>query len=694
MSKNKFFALNYTHTGTAMLLVVVMAMLLFQVEDKYQISFLLLIASLAVISPLPFRQWRLIDFSLCSIAVYDIISCLYANCPVPAIRAAFLSLFCLTIYLILRRLFVSDYAIQLFLRGSCLSVCAALLLAICSFFIFQQSVLNAGFQDTYHFRFLFRPLGYITNVWSEVLFLLLGWMCISRYYYGMFTFLIIMAILFSFSRGAYITLGAYIITYLLLVKPKREKVCLLAISIVAIILTGVCMPSEMKTTLKMNSTTTQKQSTEGRITATKVAWDTFVKQPLLGYGNGNYTFAIDQRLNQDSTHPYTSYAPNIIVLLLVEKGIIGILLYLLLILSICLCIWKYRKQHGSYVIGCILLSLAVKEMAQATLFSTPISLFILYVLMAFLQKEKMLDDRSKNQQSIEKYLIPVFLLFLYVGWSVFNIFQIQDESLREQSEDAWKKGKFIEAICLIEQTRERIPNLINRGLLYMQYYEKTEDDKYLQIAKIVLDKAHRQQPDDLQISYLQARLYMYRKEFKSACSILKELEVNNPKNSLYLYALSDVLYHEGKKEEALQFLVNAIRYTPNLLTMQHIQVLKQTDLLFYNTLYQHLSVLKPVFKSSPADYARYGYIAWWCGNRTEASEYLRKAVNQQPNLSTPWRLLGDDDKYRLLLFGAFQRGLLSAEPPKETKMTNELSLEMAYQAKFKNWYGSELLLVK
>lgn len=150
------------------------------------------------------------------------------------------------------------------------------------------------------------------------------------------------------------------------------------------------------------------------------------------------------------------------------------------------------------------------------------------------------------------------------------------------------------------------------------------------------------------------------------------------------------MYQKGEKEAALQPLINAIRYTPRLLTGQRIQNLQQNDSIFYNTLLQSLSALTPSAENGPTDYARYGYIARWCGNKSVSDEYLRKALHALPNLATPWHLLGDDNKYRLLLYGAFQKDLLSAELPEEKEMTDELLFEMSYQAKFMNWYGSEL----
>lgn len=119
----------------------------------------------------------------------------------------------------------------------------------------------------------------------------------------------------------------------------------------------------------------------------------------------------------------------------------------------------------------------------------------------------------------------------------------------------------------------------------------------------------------------------------------------------------------------------------------------KTDTLFYQKLYNRLFLLKPTLDDTPSDYARYGYIARWCGNPS-ADKYLWKAVAALPNLATPWRLLGEEQKYRLLLLGAFRKKLDTAELPGEQELTDELMLEMAYSAKFKNWYGCKLVTLQ
>lgn len=227
----------------------------------------------------------------------------------------------------------------------------------------------------------------------------------------------------------------------------------------------------------------------------------------------------------------------------------------------------------------------------------------------------------------------------------------------------------------------------------MQYYHKTANPQYQQVAEEVLQKARQQQPEDIQIRYLQARLYIDNKALGKARQIIEELATDYPKNSLYLSALSDILYQQGEKEAALQPLVNAIRYTPRLLTGKRIRLLRQNDPAFYNTLSERLSALTPTPEDSPTDYARYGYIARWCGNKSVSDEYLRKALNALPNLATPWHLLGDDNKYRLLLYGAFQKDLLSTKLPEEKEMSDEHLFNMFYQPRFRNWYGGDLYVL-
>ena len=164
------------------LLLVTQTLLLFQVEDTYHLTGLLVLSCLVMMPPMSPKHWSCIDWTMAIITIYDIMSCFYGSCTIPSVRIACSSVMNLAIYWIMRRLFAKPDTEDKLFMGSIIPIGFALLIAFCSFFIFRHSVLEAGFADTYHFRFLFRPLGYITNAWSEVLFILLGWSCLMSFF--------------------------------------------------------------------------------------------------------------------------------------------------------------------------------------------------------------------------------------------------------------------------------------------------------------------------------------------------------------------------------------------------------------------------------------------------------------------------------------------------------------------------------
>ena len=683
--------MRWRYTGVALLLVFVMAILLFRVTDTYQVCSLSLIGALFLLRPLPFRQWTRVDVAVGLVVLYDLLSPVYAVSAVAAIPRAGVSLLALLGYLVSRRLFASERALRVVRFGSFLPIGIALALAIGSFFVFRSSVLEVGFADTYPFRFLFRPLGYITNVWAEVLLLILGWLCLARRHVGFLVFLTIGAILLSFSRGAYIALAVYMALWLALIKPLREKVRVPLLALLALLLVGLSFPAELGTTLAMNRTVSQRQSTSGRIDATRASWEAFRERPLLGYGNGNYTLAIDKALNQDSTRSYTSLAPNLPVQLLVEKGIVGLGLYLFLLIAIVQSLWERRKERESRVVFCLLSALAIKEMTQASLLGTHFALFLLAISLVFPQGDENGSVEKTETVSVWDYGLPVVVLlcyFVYVGF----VFRKEREDQRLRAiESAWKRGEWDEALRLMERAGERTPDLVNRALLYGRAYRETGDTAYLANAEKALREARRRQPEDVQIEYLWTCLYLDKRESGKAADIAGRLASAYPRNAFYRFAWAEALYRQGEKEAALAELVEAIRFMPRLLTEEKTDGLRLSDPGFYRALERRLSDLHTSLEDTPADYARYGYIVHRLGDRPRAERYLRRAVEGLPNLATPWRLLGDTAKYRLLLYGAFQKDLRATEIPEDTAITVSRLFLRYYPFKFTQWYGQRLL---
>lgn len=622
----------------ACLLVVVIGMHLFQIEDRYQILLLLLAGILILMRSLSFGLWTAIDYCVGAIMLFDVFSCLYAKCPIPAGYPAFYSVYMLIIYIACRKLFASERCLNIIMIGSYFPMGIALILSLSYFFIFRNSVLNTGFEDTYHFRFLFRPLGYITNIWVEVLFLILGWVCLIRRYSIIFIFLSLFGIVFSFSRGAYIALSIYLLGYFFLMpKEYRLRVLFPLLSVIMIVL--LSCPKEVSTTILMNKTNSQKQSTESRIHGTEAAWRAFKKYPLLGYGNGNYTYALDPYMGQDSTKSFSSIAPNTLAKLLVEKGIIGVVLYTLLALFVIRKVWKCRKRVDSRIIACTLFAFFAKDMSQSGWLDTPFLILMVYLLLAYLQKDE--ETVEKNIISNKNYLISGVAIFAFLVWNIPDVMQFADP---------------------------------------ISGYIRRKDYK----------NACTQQPDDLQLRYLYATQTLLHENPIKADSILRDLAMYYPKNSLYLSTYAERCYKKGNKETAQQIMADAIICTPRLLEDERMQRWLKTDSLFYYCLFHELIRRKPTLEASATDYARYGYVVYSYGDTLAATTYLRKALEGLPNLATPWHLLGEDKKYKLLTYGAFYNSLTSAQYPEQSKMNEERLFEMTVSVKIKSWYGIDV----
>ena len=455
---------------------------------------------------------------------------------------------------------------------------------------------------------------------------------------------------------------------------------------IAVFIISVTFPIETKTTTRMNATVSQRQSTQSHIDATRSTLKVTEDNCFFGKGNGSYTFVIDRILNQDSTKPYTSFAPNLPVLVWVEKGFVGVGLYLLLGIAVVLYVWKQRQKTVTQVIGCTLLAVGIKEMTQAVLLQTSFALLLVAFMLAYLQKKEKPGEACYERNT----LLFGFLLVCNMVSIVFSSLLLYRDSVCKQSYGLLEQGKVKEAAQIMKKIPDCLPYLIQKGLFYTSCYQKTQNAVYIADAERVLVQAIRLQPKDVHLSYLLACLYIQQNKRADARCILKQLAEIYPHNSLYLSALSEVCYQTGETNCALSYLTSAILYTPKLLDSDKITDLQQNDAGFYQDLCKQLSVIVPTENFTPTDYARLGYIAYKLNHLSKAEIYLRKAVTLLPNLATPWRLLGEEEKYRLLNWGAFQTDLKEDFPNDKQEITQEGLFLSIYKIKYKVWYGIEL----
>ena len=335
-----------------LLLILAVTVTMFRIGDPCCLLLLCLLVGLCWKRPC-FRLSG-IDIVLMCICLYDAVDfCLH---PYRGAEAAEASLTGLCCYFLVR-----SASAEGFLKLLLLPVGAALTLTFVSFGMFAEAVQGAGFADTYPFRFLFRPLGYITNAWASVWLAVLGLLAVGyvrvprwRIGFGLCWIAVSVALLLSFSRGAFLAWGVCALLTFFALRSWKLRATLLAACLC--IGAGICLlfPAETATTLAMNKTASQRQSTESRVNATEKAIDVWRVHPWTGTGNGSYTLSMDKALNEDTTRAYTTYAPNPVVQLLVEKGMAGIVLYGGLCMAVLVRWWKNRKDETACIVaGCL-----------------------------------------------------------------------------------------------------------------------------------------------------------------------------------------------------------------------------------------------------------------------------------------------------------------------------------------------------
>lgn len=631
---------------------------LFRIEDKYFVLLLLsaILSALVITVQKKRNNITIIDISVFLFFTYDCLSVFSADCRLPAFQRAIFSTFYLNFYIVLRYVFCIKDIRNAILNGSLFFITLLFTLAIFSFYVYHRNAMKIGFYDIYHLRFLYKPLGYSVNVWAEILIVLLGWLCVAKKHLLFLSFFCILLIFLSFSRGAYISLMVFIILILLIIRQKKIKVILLASYVSAFALTLYFFPKEMSTTLNMNQTESQKLSTEKRLNASCLAWKSFQKKPLCGYGNDNFTFAVDASLYQDSRQAMTTLPPNILVQLLVEKGCIGIMLFCFLSFSIIRFCWLQRNHNRIlFLITCI--ALFIKEMSLASMLSEPaIILCMLFMLAFILQGEPKLTSSPKLC-----YFIPLMGVLSFALWNIACIKNFVDPTA----------------------------SLINNSLRGIAQYKISKKKTHLIDAENMIYRANSIHPNDVQIRYLLSEILYLKGDEDKSVEILNKLTKDYPYNSLYWLKLSKIQYERNQKGEAIQSLVNAIHYYPRILNNEYVKSLKFIDPHFFATLTARLGNIKPSSLSSAAEYARCGYIANWCRNK-DAGSYFKTAVSILPSLSTPWYYLGDIPKYNLLVYGAYKK-TYSPEIIPIKEFTDEQLFNHLYSPKFQTWYHDTLL---
>lgn len=696
---------------TAQIAVVVVAvtvmMWMFQMNDPY----ILLLPCISIVWACLYRNFRFstIDFVLVCICIYDVVN--WYMCPSSALDGAYTSVICICCYALLRSTMYSREYRNLFLKMLLFPILIALVITLVSFNLFIDATHEVGFIDTYPLRFLFRPLGYVTTVLSSIYIPLLGLLAIGCYYqiprwrglFGLSGVLALVTIFLSFSRAAYIACIVYAIFILIVVKSTRKKMTLLALYFCICGTIWLFFPIEVATTLAMNKTISQRQSTEGRLKATEKALEIFKENKWIGTGDKSYSLTMDKVMTQDSTFAFTPYAPNIAIQLLIEKGIIGIMLYVCLAIAVIITFMRWRKRPIALLSGGCLLAFAIKEMTISSMLNDYVVCLLVFILLAFLQVEaEEVENKKIIVPSWERYAFVVFTGMCFICFETSNLKEQSDKENTHKAVEAFGSGNYLKAVEWLEKTSDRLPCRINRAMLAVNVPDSLLPVGYQLKAGESLGEITL--PSDIYISYIQAKLMLNGAREIEAYHILEKLVMNYPRNASYMYEFYQMLYKKGKQQEAALTLAKVLWLYPRFLHTEQVKDVFFTDPIFREKVLANLTLELIKIENTPNAYARYGYISYYMGEKEEAKVFLNKALEFQPGFAVPWLLLGKlhkevgktkeaevcYKKYNILMKGVYTNDKLPLEDEVQIYLDSKVVFER-YAKKFLTWYGCALV---
>jgi O-antigen ligase/tetratricopeptide (TPR) repeat protein len=636
-------------------------------------------------------QLQKTDIAIWLIAVAEALLYFWSSYPANSVSFPLVFL-CFTLLWFFLQQRMREPAQQQFMLSGLAAIGGLLALFTLFFFLFYWvKVRDMGFEDITQFRFLYRPMGMLSNDWVSIMLAFLPfaaatcfsssgkYACLS----GIACAFITISIIISHSRGAIFTLfflGLLVLALLLYYRIYTIRKLLLGSCICIAVLAVVCMPvrSSLHTTLVLTENVSQVRSIEGRINKWHDAWELFRQHPTTGVGAGNFALRAEPPGNQRETM-FTARGTNSWLQLAAEKGICGLAVYglflaLWLIQMVKILRKRNKTQFVSVVCAAGVLACLLRETSFSTLFEKPILLLLLMLLLWFsLHKpgRALATGRVGNRCATNSLCVTLIMLLLLA----FGLVQTKQEiALRHnrtfiRAYDAEDKNALAEIQKSIRLFPQNALLHANEGLYLMAQLSRSDSlpfpvgnlpDSLLQRAIAAFEKAVALNPSDASFRCNLGMLHFFVGDTVSGKQHLEKAIRLHPHQTIY-----HVLYGSIFENDSItpQRYAKAIYYSPDVLDSRWFNdlsarlptiaawALSKAQKMLSDSLVQYPS---PLLK------ARLAKVLLHQGETMKAEQLLHAVTRTMPNLNRPWLLLGDiaADRHDTSAIQFYERALL------------------------------------
>jgi tetratricopeptide (TPR) repeat protein len=575
----------------------------------------------------------------------------------------------------------------------------------------------------YEFRHLYKPLGYLSNIWGSMLIGFTGISILTLIFslrkktksiFLFFLFILLTwNIIISFSRGVYISFAILLFSSLIFIifyPVNRIKKSFLFITVILLPLVfGLIYKQDVVKTLQFNKSLSQQRSIYGRLDNMSSSLELFKKSPVIGTGAGTYSQVINNYRYEDDNNSFTNFAPNGYTQLLTDQGIIGFILWGALFIITIITALKKRKYSSipiiTLIITCIIL---IRETSFPALLTNSGFQLLFFTVLAVFQNILSYDETHKKIKYFQ--YLPVCIFCVTVLICSYSIYYAIDEQNNRKALSTIRIGELEKAKTYIAKTTERTPYLINRSIVEMALYKETKNTLYLNNSENQLKKAALKNPEDNMIKYYIAIINLEKGDTVTALHILKELTDKFPNKCLYQFETFDILYKNEQLESSLSHLAQAVKLSPGLLDNPYLKKILSKNIVMNealeNTLLQ--DTLKWKLANDPVLLAKGGKLLLSLGYEHDAKQYFEKSIQLLPNLNFPYLYLSQIEtnqknpvqrmiylKQFMLLFSRnFNKDFINKTVHSdefEKSFINKKSIDNSYPMKFRTWYHSSII---
>ncbi len=458
------------------------------------------------------------------------------------------------------------------------------------------------------------------------------------------------------SRGVFISILVFVSVYLtvtILVKPYLNRSGIEYLLFGFLLLAIPFKNLMARATFMGSQSYSATRSAEARMDMS-ILQDLPHEKQAFGLGSGNALLFRDYAFPDKS---FSTKISNGFVKLLLEKGIVGLLIYISLFLYVFLKIGRrimgssaVDSQHTKIVILALLSSLIVGEVFNDVVHN-PI---ILIVLTSILAVEANRDSTRITVQSRVFLSLIILMLIGIVHASWKGLSHLRYLQIHNYVIDNFEVDSIEVARNNLLKLSEPI-NPVTENLYYLTSFEEKTLFYYPIGSEMKISSPFKQ--DDVisglstylpnpflvnSIADINKTLVKISNEDDSGNWSLDQCLIKYPENGYVNITGAIHLFNTGEKEAGFELLCNAIEKSPSILFSPLMQsfLLREQEWVASLQLVLKKQILKNINSSTPADWAKAGSLYLFFQDYVEAQYNYLRALEKVPSFSTTRRNLG------------------------------------------------------